>query len=263
MDVFFLLGLIQGLTEFLPISSSGHLVLAETWLNVDKPGLLFDALVHLGTIGSVLFYYRRHIWQLLKDPFGEFSMLMWKALLIAMIPTIIIGLSLKDTIELAFDTPALVAAGLIWTGVVLFISSRFQSNQHALGGLKLWHFLVIGTVQGIAIFPGVSRSGMTIAAALLLGMKREDAAEFSFFLAIPTILGATVFQVSDALNEWDAHAQLLGEYGIGMLAALLSGIAAIGLLLRVLKQGRLHRFAYYCWTLGAIVLAWAWSSGQF
>jgi len=261
MGTFLLLGLIQGLTEFLPISSSGHLVLAQVWLNAQPPGLLFDALVHLGTVGSVLFYYRKRVWQYLSNPWSADSRVLWKGILIAMLPTVAIGLGLRSSIELAFEAPAMVAVGLLWTGVVLALSGRWESQRHTLAGLKLWHFFIIGLAQGVAIFPGVSRSGMTIAAALLLGVKREQAAEFSFLLAVPAILGATTFQLGGALSNIQAHADLWGGYALGTVAALLSGMAAIGLLLRVLNRGLLNRFAYYCWALGAAVLIWAWSSG--
>jgi len=256
MWIFLLLGLIQGLTEFLPISSSGHLALTEAWLNVEKPGLLFDALVHVGTVGSVIFFYRKRFFELLKSPFSQSSMLWWKTLFLAMLPTVLIGFTLKEVVETAFETPAMVATGLLFTGIILFNSPRWIKENRELENLSIWQLFAIGLAQGLAIFPGISRSGMTIATALLVGLKREKAAEFSFLLAIPAILGATTLQVIEALDNWEAHTALLSNYAGGAAVALLSGVIAIGLMIRVLQQGRLRLFAYYCWLLGFAVFAW-------
>lgn len=256
MWTFLLLGLIQGLTEFLPISSSGHLALSEAWMQVEKPGLLFDALVHLATVGSVIFFYRKRFVELLKSPFSESSKLWWKTLFLATLPTVIIGFTLKEFVETAFETPAMVATGLLWTGIILFMSPRWIQENRELDQLSIWQLFTIGLAQGLAIFPGVSRSGMTIAAALLMGLNREKAAEFSFLLAIPAILGATVLQLFEALDDWEAHTALLVNYAGGAAVALISGIIAIGLMIRVLQQGKLRLFAYYCWLLGLAVLAW-------
>ncbi len=255
---FLLLGLIQGLTEFLPISSSGHLVLAEAWLGVDKPGLLFDALIHLGTVGSVLIYYRARVGALLRRPLAPDNRVLIAGVAIATLPGVLAGLALKDAVEAAFASPLAVAGGLCWTGAVLWAAARADRGGRALAGVPWWGFVLIGVAQSVAFFPGVSRSGMTVAAALALGLRRETAAEFSFLLAIPAILGATALQLWE-VEHWNAHAPLWPAYAGGALVALLAGVLAIGALLRALRGARLRAFSLYCWALALGVLLWvAW-----
>lgn len=249
-----LMGLLQGLTEFLPVSSSGHLALAEVWLGLKWPGLLFEALLHLGTVASIVVFYRRRILALARRPTSPETLRLARAVLIASVPIALVGLSLKDAVAAAFTEPVSVALALIWTGGVLFWVGGRAQGARTLEDLRWWQAGLIGLAQALAIFPGVSRSGMTVAAALALGLRREHAAEFSLFLAVPAILGATLLQLWEAaptLTLWPG-------YALGVAVAFAVGWAAIGLLLRTLRGGRLRAFAYYCWALAAVVLAWVW-----
>ncbi|HEY5595753.1 MAG TPA: undecaprenyl-diphosphate phosphatase [Candidatus Bipolaricaulota bacterium] len=255
--LFLLLGLIQGLTEFLPISSSGHLALAEVWLGVEKPGLLLDALLHLGTAGSVIFFYRERIGALLRHPWSDETRRLGGGLVVAMLPAVVFGLTLRGWVEAAFAAPVAVATGLLWTGGVLFFRPRKRQAPLQVRHWA-WPFLLVGLAQALALFPGVSRSGMTIAAGLWLGWSWERAAEFSFFLAIPAILGATALQLVESVEVWQAHQALWSWYLAGVGVAMVCGVFAIGALLGFLQRGRLRWFAYYCWALGLGVLAWKW-----
>ena len=224
-----LLGLLQGLTEFLPVSSSGHLAIAQHYLpGFNQPGLLFDVLLHLATMGAVIIYFRRDLLLLALSPWRsddesrDYRNLLLM-IVVASIPTAMIGLGFKDFFEGLFENIPVVACML----------------------------LVAGTVQGLAIIPGISRSGSTIAALLLRRVNGEAAARFSFLMALPAIFGATLLSLGDLEG---VHAGQLPAYAVGMLAAFASGLAAIHVLLKLLRQKRLFFFALYCWGVGALFL---------
>lgn len=262
------LSLVQGLTEFLPISSSGHMGLIQAIWGVALPGLFFEALVHLGTLLSVLWVFRREVGLILaalvQPGRAEHRRTPW-LILVGTVPTAIFGLLLDPWLEEAFSSPLVIGSGLIFTGVILLFAERQAARstrpKRGLREVAIWEALAIGVAQGLAILPGISRSGATIGLGLILGLERTVAAEFSFLLAIPAILGAVV------LKGWEAwHAQtsyaglgLVGPYLLGMALAAISGALAIKYLLRVLRRGRLIPFAYYCGLLGigAIVFALA------
>lgn len=244
-----LLGIIQGLTEFLPISSSGHLVLTQELLGVNQPGLTFELLVHFGTLLSVLIYFRRPIIRLVQalyrpDMKEERRILLY--LVIGTIPAGLVGVLLEDYFERAFASPLFTAFMLIVTGCILF-STRLARGEGSTVGLK--SAVVMGIGQAFAILPGISRSGSTIAAGILSGVKPDKAAEFSFLLAIPAIAGALVLEF-DSLISLDSA--LLGQYLAGTLASFVFGLAAVYVVLATIRRGKFEYFAYYCFAAGVV-----------
>jgi len=265
-----LLGLIQGVAEFLPVSSSGHLVLTELLLGI-KPSLAFNAALHGGTLVVVVGYYRRDLWDMVRDSwtslrglFGgrSFSQI-WSedhgtrlVLLLgaASVPTAIIGLGLKSHIERAFHSGVLTSAALLVTGALLLSTRRSQASSEPesspLAGpttISLPVALLVGVAQGLAIFPGISRSGATLVAALLLGSGRTDAARFCFLLSVPAILGALILE-SGALAKLGTVGT--GGLAVGIGAAMIAGYFSLWMLVGLVKRGGLHRFAYYTLPVG-------------
>lgn len=263
------LGIVQGLTEFLPISSSGHLVLLQVFWHQPRLGaeklLLLDASVHFATLLAVLWVFRRRVVQLLRVPLSYIfpggiseqeradGMRLWGLLLIGTVPTALIGLLLQRQIERAFSSALAVGISLLITGALLFFAGRHPANNRGLEKMRIWDALLIGTMQGLAIFPGISRSGFTIGAGLLLGLRQELAAEFSFLLAIPAILGAMLMEALK-IHQQRIGFSLLAYYLLASLLALITGIIALRWLLRLLQNGRLGYFSYYCWGLGIFAL---------
>lgn len=252
------LGVIQGLTEFLPVSSSGHLALLQVLWRADLPGLLFDALVHVGTLLSVLWVFRRRtrlIFQSLLNRDENFRLL--GLVLLGMVPTVLLGFLFAPQIERAFGSTFVVGIDLLISGGLLYLAERARRGGRGLGEMTIWDALLIGTMQGIALLPGISRSGFTIGMGLLLGLERSLAAEFSFILAAPAILGAATWEGLRALCNGSVQGELLGLYLLGTALAAAVGVLAIRYLLRVLQHGRLDSFAYYCWAVGILALALA------
>jgi len=251
------LGLIQGLTEFLPVSSSGHLAIAQHYLpGFDQPGLLFDILLHLATMGAVLIYFRRDILMLLTSPWrrGEEARDYRRLLLliiVASVPTGLIGLGFKDFFEGLFENIPVVACMLLVTGTLLWLAERLARAERSLAALNWRDALITGVVQGLAVIPGISRSGSTIATLLLRRIDGQSAARFSFLMSLPAIFGATLLSMRDLEAVQPGQ---LGAYGVGMLIAFVSGLAAIHFLLALLRQKRLIFFALYCWAVGALFL---------
>ncbi len=262
------LSLVQGLTEFLPISSSGHLGLIRALWGISLPGLLFETLVHLGTLLSVLWVFRREVELLLRAlahprlERAEQHRRLLGLILVGMIPTAIFGLLLDPWLEWAFGSLIVIGSGLLCTGTILFLAERKrgetrETRARSLEEMTLWDALAIGAAQGMAVLPGVSRSGATIGLGLILGLERGLAAEFSFLLAIPAILGAAALKGWEAWQAQASYAGLIGPYLLGTALAAISGALAIKYLLRLLRRGRLTPFAYYCWLLGAGAIALA------
>jgi len=230
-----LLGVIQGLTEFLPVSSSGHLVLFQQWLPVAGDALVFDLTLHLGTLLPVLYVYRSDVAAMVADPFrGEgplwdrsgVRLATW--VVVASVPTAMIGLAFEDQFEALFSWPALLVVPFAITGSLLHLSGRARPGTATEMEMEAWQAVVIGVVQGLAITRGISGSGSTIAFALLLGMDRAYAARFSFLMSVPAIAGAFVLKASEAQVTAEQVPGLLA----GGLAALVSGYVALLLLLR-------------------------------
>ena len=252
-----LLGIVQGLTEFLPVSSSGHLVLFQSWLPVVGDPLAFDLALHLGTLLPVLWVYRADLAGVVVDtirgqgPFLERDGVRLMLLLIAAtIPTAIIGLSLEDLFEKLFHTPMAVGGAFAITGAVLWFTKTLNPGTTPAHGLRWGHAVGIGLAQGLAITPGISRSGSTIAAGLFLGMDREAAARFSFLLSIPAILGAVVLKAGDLDFSEAAITPLM----VGISTSAISGYIALRVLIRVVRGGDFSKFAYYLWPLAVFAL---------
>ena len=250
------LGALQGATEFLPVSSSGHLALAQSLISgFSQPGVLFDVLLHVGTMVAVMIYFWRDIRNLATAPFrkdeeAKKHRKMLLLLIAGSVPTAIIGLTGKDFATGLFHNIPVVAMMLIVTGFILFASERLRKGE----GKKSIGFidaLLTGVAQGLAIIPGISRSGSTIACLLLRGIDGETAARFSFLLALPAVFGAALLSLDDVQGV--ASDQLI-NYAIGTGAALFIGLLSIHFLLAIIRRKRLYFFALYCWAIGTLFL---------
>jgi undecaprenyl-diphosphatase len=252
------LGVLQGLTEFLPVSSSGHLVIAGHILGFQSPGIVFEVFVHLGTLLAVVTYYWKRIGRLLAGTARflagirgdiERSEAKYLAyLVIASIPAALVGLLSRRPIERAFASPILTFVMLLVTGALLWISFYHRENRAPSFG----NTLLAGMGQALAIMPGISRSGATIVFGMLGKMGRVAAVEFAFLLSIPAILGATILQASNVKAlSWPDLVNVLA----GASSAYLFGYLAISLMLRAVRSWGLRPFAYYCWVVGAVGLA--------
>jgi undecaprenyl-diphosphatase len=240
-------GIIQGITEFLPVSSSGHLVILHHYFGYKEPQILFDLLLHIGTLFAVFVYFWRDIINMIT---GQRRLLLY--IIIGSIPTAVIGVLFKDIFESLFSNIKAVGLMLFVTAGFLFLG-EWASNRkktapdNGLGWLKA---IVIGIVQGIAITPGISRSGSTIAAGLTLGLDKKEAVRFSFLLGIPAIIGASLFKLSDAGSNLTITSQMLA----GTIVAFFIGLGAIYLLIKMVTNGKLRLFGIYCIILGSAVL---------
>ena len=256
------LGIIQGLTEFIPVSSSGHLVLAQYFWGIgENSSIVFELFMHLGTLLAVVVYFRSMLWDLLKSLFSWKNTMnqethrknrnMVLYLIIATIGTGIVYLIFGDAFKHVYDLPGVVAALIIVTGAIVFASDYLKDRGIPASNMGFWRSVIIGISQGFAILPGISRSGTTIAASLATGIKRRDAAHFSFLLSIPAILAANI-------SEYRAFTQLdtssLYIYLAGFLAAFIVGYFVISFLIRLIESSHLKYFAYYCWLLGSLSL---------
>lgn len=246
-----LLGLIQGLTEFLPVSSSGHLVIAQHFLNVTNDGgLFFEVLVHCATLVAVVAVYWQDLLELVRKPFQKYTYL----LIAGTIPTGIIGLTFKDTFEALFHSVTTVGYMLLVTGVILLIAEYVSRTVFSSNKFNYWQAIVVGLAQGLAITPGISRSGTTIAMGLLVGLDRPQAARFSFLLSIPAIVGASILEGKDIVLAQAISPDLILPYIVGAIVAGVSGYFAIKLLLGILNRGKLYYFTIYCWVLGVATI---------
>lgn len=244
-----ILGLIQGLTEFLPISSSGHLVLAQKIFGITEPTLIFDTSVHLGTLIAVFAVFQNDILSILKKPFQKLTWL----LLAGTIPTAVIGVLFKDTFEQLFHTGSTLGFEFLITGAVLLWSGMQRSGRKGVRETTYLDAALIGVMQGAAIMPAISRSGFTISGALFRNLDREFAAKFSFLLSIPAILGATVFQVKDVMEAGSGGIGY-GSLMAGSLAAAFAGYVSIKYMLEILRKGKVKYFAYYVFIIGILVI---------
>ncbi|MDR2101890.1 MAG: undecaprenyl-diphosphate phosphatase [Treponema sp.] len=262
MSVFeaLILGAVQGITEFLPVSSSGHLVLLQKIFGIRESALLFDTLVHGGTLVAVFIVLRKDIWNILRRPIQPIT----GYLIIATIPAVVFALAFKDTIDAAFESGAFLGFAFLITSVLLITSDILAKGPGKIRDKPEMNWLdslVIGLLQGIAIIPGISRSGATLSGALSRKLDRDFAARFSFLLSIPAILGALVLQLKDLPGQGAAVAGGAGTDAAGT-AALLAGTltaAAVGfvsikIMLRIIRKYSLRGFALYTAVLGALVL---------
>ncbi|HOE56500.1 MAG TPA: undecaprenyl-diphosphate phosphatase [Bacillota bacterium] len=244
-----ILGLIQGLTEFLPISSSGHLVLFQKIFGINEPALLFDTMLHVGTLAAVVTVLRKDILSLLKKPFQKLTWL----LLAGTIPTVIIAIMFKDFFEEMFRSGSTLGIEFFITGFVLLFAEKLNAGVKHINETSYLDAAFIGVMQGVAIMPAVSRSGLTISGALLRNLDREFAAKFSFLLSIPSILGGAVFQIKDII---EAGSGRIGNAPIiaGTAAAAIAGYFSVRFMIVLIKKGSMKYFSYYVFGLGAFVL---------
>ncbi|MDH5662460.1 MAG: undecaprenyl-diphosphate phosphatase [Elusimicrobiota bacterium] len=253
-----ILGLVQGLTEFLPVSSSAHLTYFQKYLNIDKPQLSFTVFLHLATLLAILLFFRKDLWEILKglrsikgaktNPSSRILFL----LVIGSLPVAVLGILLKDKIEPIFSNIILVSLFLILTGILLYFGDRIRNAHKGILETGIVDALIIGIAQAAAILPGISRAGATIIFGLFCGLERKWAVKYSFFLALPAILGATLIELPGAFAM--VNFSTLIFYITGGLAALFSGYWSLTVVLRLVQKSRLRYFAYYCVTLGLIVL---------
>lgn len=258
------LGIVQGLTEFLPVSSSGHLVVGQALLGIELPGVAFEVAVHFATLVSVLVAYRKRVGALMRGSV-RLDLRTWRYLgliAVANIPAAAVYFLLGDVVETAFETPAAAGVAFLVTGGVLW-SARGATRRgppNAPGPLPgprgLGVAMLVGVAQAFALLPGISRSGSTVVAALWLGVESDDAAEFSFLMSVPAILGATLLQLLDT----GTAASTLGTAPLvfGAVAAGATGLVAIRIFLAALRARSFHRFALYPWILGLLFLGYLW-----
>ncbi|MBI9077829.1 MAG: undecaprenyl-diphosphate phosphatase [Desulfatibacillum sp.] len=264
-----LLGVVQGLTEFLPVSSSGHLVLFQSLMGLEEPELLFDICLHVGTLAAVVWTFFPQIVDATKGLLrfaaatrgGKAAMAtVWATdqdarmallIIIGTVPTGFIGMGFHKVADKLFASPALAGAMLLITGLILWATRYVGAEGKKLSSVTGLNALVVGTVQGLAILPGISRSGSTICAALFLGVDREVAARYSFLLSIPAIVAALILEVADAGGGSHPPVAMLVTGGV---ISALTGLAALKWLLAIVRKGSMWWFAPYCWVVGATVL---------
>lgn len=254
MNIFLamLLGLVQGLCEFLPVSSSGHLVLLQTIFGVEEGALFFTTMLHVGTLLAVFAVYWRQIWEMLRRPIQKKVGM----LLLSTAVTTLLAFLFRDVISAAYEG-TLLGPGFLLTAAILYGSERYFRRRSSKGldiqQMGLVSAMGIGAMQGIAILPGVSRSGSTIAGARLFGLNKDAAAEFSFLLSIPAILGSLILQLPDVLDAGFGELAW-GPILAGMAVAALSGYLAIRWMLRLIRSKSLLGFSLYTAVLGCLVL---------
>jgi len=257
------LAVLQGLTEFLPVSSSGHLVLAQQWFgHFSETNLLYDIMLHLATVTAIVVYFRQDLLTLARGYLGRktqgsslFHGMERKTIhyvIVASIPTAIIGLGIESLGIETLARPSLVAVMLLVTGVILWLG-RGRKSTKRMQEMGVQDALLIGVVQGIAVFPGISRSGSTIASGVLLGLDRELSARFSLLISMPAIVGAAILEIGKVMNQVK---EPLGIYVSGMVVAALVGYGSISLIIKLVRQDHFHLFSYYLWPLGIGLLLW-------
>ena len=267
-----ILGLVQGLAEFLPISSSGHLALLQQWFDIDENKvLLFAVLLHVGTLISVFIVYWKDIWELIvelcltiKDlltgkglrleerPVRKLGVM----IIVATIPTAIIGILFNDLFDKLYTSVLPIGVGLIITGFLLVLAERTGNSNRGIDKMNFRNALFIGTVQGIAICPGISRSGSTLFGSLICNLDRKFAVKFVFLISIPSILGSAIMETPEAIKAGFDMAQL-GPVLVGMAVAAVSGLIAIKTMIKIVSDKKLSYFSYYVWALGAAVVIYS------
>lgn len=244
---------IQALTEWLPISSSGHLKIVEKFFGLNVP-ILFDVALHLGTLVVTLIFFRREVKSVFSSlmhlDFGTDGKLI-PLIIVGSFPTALIGLAIYIFLEKPLQEISAVAVSLIVCGLVLYSAKVAKENR---GNIDFKTAFMIGVAQGIAVIPGLSRSGLTITTALLLGVKRDEAFKFSFLLSVPAVLGAFFLTLQTFFNDQKVSDVDFSETFVGVIVAMVVGYLALKLLWKILEGKRIHVFAFYCWILGALLL---------
>lgn len=243
-----LLSVIQGISEFLPISSSGHLVITESLLDIQADQTDVNIVLHAGTLLSILIFYHRTIFRLLSQDRRVIPLM-----IVGTLPVVVIGLTAKKFAEPLLESPLLAGCMLPVTGLMLLMIPRIPRQEQSYTQISYKQALLIGFAQAIAILPGISRSGSTIVAGLMTGLSRQSAATFSFLLAIPAISGATILELGEIYSNQHLSTPL-SLLAAGALISALIGLLALWLLVRWLEKGKLHYFAYWCIPLGIIIV---------
>lgn len=258
-----ILGVIQGLTEFLPVSSSGHLVIVQSFIKgFQQPGVAFDVMLHFGTLLAVVFFLRKDLYEIIKAVIpkqsGDASYALISVrrklaflIIVGTIFTGIIGLAFKDKIHLLFQSVNVAASMLLVTGLLLFLSDRIKNTDRIEKDMNITDGIIIGIVQGISLIPGISRSGSTIAFGIFRRLDGETAARFSFLLSIPAIIGAVILESQYIISIPSGD---LVTYVAGTIAAILTGFLSLKLLFLIIRKRGLSIFAYYCWFVGIATL---------
>ena len=260
-----ILGLVQGLSEFLPISSSGHLALLENLFEIKEDSVIFFAvLLHIGTLVSIFIVYREDIYALIKELFLLFKDIftgkglrieerpirkLGIMIIVSSIPTAIMGLLFSDYIDRIFGSLTVISICWIITGFILLFSEKLNNNKKEIEGMKYRNAIFVGICQGLAIMPGISRSGSTIVGSLVTGLKREFAVEFAFLISIPAILGSAILEFPKAIKA-GIEPSTIGPMIVGFLVAAISGYFAITTMIRIVSKHRMRYFSYYVWILG-------------
>jgi|LGOV01.1.fsa_nt_gb undecaprenyl-diphosphatase len=261
------LGLVQGITEFLPVSSSGHLALFSALFKINEGNLFYSVMLHFSSLVAVLIYFREDVKELffalfrlggrlvkgnIKNTLSKYERVLL-LLIVATIPTVIIGLAFGDFFKSLYASESIkpVGVALFFTGFLLLISEWFNRPRHDMVDVPFYKVILVGIFQGMAIVPGVSRSGSTIVGSLFIGLNKEEAARFSFLLAIPAILGATILEVfSINTAEVAINTNLL----IGMVVSFVSGMFSISVLMNIIKKGKLCYFAIYVFIVAVSII---------
>lgn len=255
------LGVLQGMTEPLPISSSGHLLLVESFMGIDLPGLSFEVVVHFGSLIAICTVYRSAIIRLIKNSFyyvlkkedeyyNDFKFV--GLLIIATIPAGVIGLLFEDIISHTLSTVTVIGCTLIITGVFLWIIRNIMGTKGE-AHISVADAVIIGCAQALALIPGISRSGATIVAALLVGINRDTALRFSFLLYIPVGVGSTIFSINNIVQDPQIHTLVI-PFSIAFIASVIATFFALKWFMGIMKRGQLKYFALYCLLIGGIVL---------
>ncbi len=263
-----LLGFIQGLTEFLPISSSAHLALTQRWMGLSPNSptmLLFDVIVHFATLIAVGYVFARPMMKFLNRLKRESSSswsgkrFAWPVawcVILASIPTAIIGLTFKQPLEQSFDDPVWIGIGLLITGVLLMLWRIVGTGTRGWRSFRWWQAIFVGIAQGCAISPGISRSGATICMASYCGLRHRWAAQFSFLIAMPAIVGGVMIKLRDtfALSSDVLSDIAWGPVILGSVVSLVVGVIALRILLQMIRRAKLHYFSFYCWIVGLYIV---------
>lgn len=244
-----ILSIVQGITEFLPVSSSAHLVIFSHFLNYEH-NFTLDIFLHSGTLLAVILYFRKSI--------GEFfNLQIVLRILVATLPAGVMGILFKGNIENIFENINFIPYFLSLTGLILFFSRYLKLQSKSFSDITLKDALIVGMFQAVALLPGISRSGITIVGAMLLGIKREDAAKLSFYMFLLATLGATSLEGKELLSQ-ETHSTYLTYYLIGIILSAIVGYLAIGALMKILKNRDLRIFSYYCWGLSLLLIILRW-----
>lgn len=265
-----LLGLFQGIAEFLPISSSGHLALLQNFFTMEQEqDLLFNVLLHFATLLTVLLVYRKDVWEMILEFFRGIAALFTPAgkrqtetppparrmvllVIVATLPLLAV-LPVKSAIEELGNNTIFVGCALLVTGCILFASDRLAKGRKGAHNATVVDALLVGVGQALAVTPGISRSGTTISAGIVRGFERTFAVRFSFIMSLPAVLGATILEVADAVQE-GVDFTMLPKYLVGMVIAAVSGYFAIKLVNLLTDKGKFGKFSYYCWAVGVITI---------